>query len=91
MRTGVAMALFGLTAACTTPAAVNMAQQRLAKEANCPARDVTVTELAGYGYRASGCGHAATYICIPQGEEAPICTLQGATSSGPTAADAGAT
>jgi hypothetical protein len=78
-----------LAAACATTTASSVVQQQMSAKASCPAKDIAVTELLAYGYRAEGCGQAGTFICIPGGDQKPTCTPQGGTFVGLSAADAG--
>ncbi len=84
---GLASALV-LSAACSV-GSEHIVQQRLAAQYNCPPPDVSVTELPGYEYRAEGCGHTTKFICIPQGDAKPICTLEQGEVASALSPDAG--
>ena len=71
----------------------DVVRERMAEEYNCHQGDMTVTELAGNGYRVTGCGSTATYDCSVGANGALTCVKEAGSSPVPAvqalSADAG--
>jgi hypothetical protein len=50
-----------MLAGCVT--VEGQATTRFSNEFKCPEDSVTVEDIGGNGYRATGCGESATYVC----------------------------
>ncbi len=60
-------------AACASGAMSSAARNALATSSNCPPDRVTVEDLGGSRYRASGCEKTETYRCMIPGHTVVSC------------------
>jgi hypothetical protein len=80
--------VLGTVAGCAgnAPAFQRTVQQRAAFDLSCPTAQLTVQNIGGDSYGATGCGRKASYTCIcawsEMGEcEKPVCAMDGASPS----------
>jgi len=72
--------LAGLFGGCTGASGQTVVHTRATREFSCPKDKVTVEELGGSSFRASGCGQTATYTCLGGNFGNPydaMCTKEG--------------
>jgi len=70
-------------AACASGAMSSAARNALAASSNCPADRVTVEDLGGSRYRASGCEKTETYVCQTPGHTVVSCLPERSTPPSP--------
>ena len=70
-------------AACASGAMSTAARNALAASSNCPVDRVTVEDLGGSRYRASGCEKTETYICRTPGQTVVSCLPESSTMPSP--------
>lgn len=82
------IALCAVTSGCVNPA--TPVQRRFSIEARCPVEEVRVIPLGAGGYRATGCGQRASYVCVSSrsgmrvlcSREDPIASTSGSSRAG---------
>ncbi|MGZ6028402.1 MAG: hypothetical protein ACXWK5_03195 [Myxococcaceae bacterium] len=70
-------------AACASGAMSSAARNALAASSNCPVDRVTVEDLGGSRYRASGCEKTETYRCMTPGQTVVSCLPESSTTPSP--------
>jgi hypothetical protein len=79
-----ALVALGLSiAACASGAMSTAARNALAASSNCPAERVTVEDLGGSRYRASGCDKTETYVCMTPGHTVVSCLPESSRTPSP--------
>ncbi len=62
------------TGACVTMSGV--AQTRAANDLKCPEDQITVANIGGSSFRATGCGQEATYNCVQSSQNTLACVRE---------------